>query len=57
MNRQKAILSLALIACGIVGALYSLAHTHGPWSFIFLCAMMLIAIMATAVLYNSADQR
>jgi hypothetical protein len=50
------ILSSLLIACGIFGALYSLAQTHSGWSFIFLCAVMAIAITATASWYIAEDQ-
>jgi hypothetical protein len=56
MYRQTIILSSLLIACGIFGALYSLAQTHSGWSFIFLCAVMAIAITATASWYIAEDQ-
>jgi hypothetical protein len=59
MNRQKltAIFSLLFIATGIIGALYSLGHTRSVFSFICLCAVMLIAVMATAAFYTSVDQQ
>jgi hypothetical protein len=56
MKRQTVILFLLSIACGIVAALYSFAHTHSLWSFIFLCAMMAIAVTATGW-YTGVDQQ
>jgi hypothetical protein len=56
-QKQKAILTLLLITTGIIGALYWLAHTHSVWSFIFLCAVMIVAVMATAAWYTVVDQQ
>jgi hypothetical protein len=55
-QKQTAILALLLIACGIIGALYSLGHTRSVFSFVCLCAVMAIAVMATAAWYTVVDQ-
>lgn len=56
MNRLRVIPILLSITCGIIGALYSLAHTHSLWSFIFLCAVMIFAVTTTASWYTADDQ-
>jgi hypothetical protein len=56
MNRQKIILSLLLIGCDI-GALYSLGHTHSSWSFLFLSAVMIFAVIATTDWYTANDEQ
>jgi uncharacterized membrane protein YidH (DUF202 family) len=45
-----------MILCGIVAALYSLAHTRSLLSFIVLCGVMAIAI-AAAAWYTAIDQQ
>jgi len=54
MKRQKAI--FFFLSCSIAGALYWLAETRSPWSFIILCAVMVIAVMSTAAWYTADDQ-
>jgi hypothetical protein len=56
MNRRDIIFLLAAcsVGCGIVWALHSLANTHSWESFAFMCAMMVIAIMAMAR-YTAVD--
>jgi hypothetical protein len=56
MNSQRAIVFLLMILCGIVEALYSLAHTRSLLSFIMLCGVMVIAI-AAAAWYTAIDQQ
>jgi hypothetical protein len=55
MNVRNAVFLLlaTAVVCGLVWALYLLAHTHSLLSFIFLCAMT-FAITATAS-YAVAD--
>jgi hypothetical protein len=57
MKRQKAIFFLLSLACSITGALYWLARTHSPWSFIILCVVMVIAVMTTTAAWYAADDQ
>jgi hypothetical protein len=58
MNVRNAVFLLfaTAVVCGLVWALYSLAHTRSWESFAVICAMMLIAIIAIAR-YTPGDQQ
>ena len=50
------IILLLLIICGMTAALYTVRHAHSLLSFIFLCAVMVVAITAT-IWYSSIDEQ
>ena len=56
MNVRNAVFLLfaTAVVCGLVWALYSLAHTRSWESVAVICAMMLIVVMAAAR-YTPAD--
>jgi len=58
MNVRNAVFLLLATAfvCGLVWALYSLAHARSWESFAVICAMMLIVVMAAAR-YTPVDQQ
>ena len=56
MRNRRPIILLLLIICGMTAALYTVRHAHSLLSFIFLCAVMVVAITAT-IWYSSIDEQ